>query len=152
HVEWTEELVNQLRAIGDILWNALRRRQAMQALLAAQAVVRESEERFRLAMSNVASGVYTVDLDGAVTYMNPAAEAMFGWTNDELRGRNMHDVVHGKHPDGTPYPASECPSLLILQTGVELREHHDTFIRKDGQFFPVVLSASPLRKAGKTIG
>ena len=36
HVSWTPELVNQLRAIGDILWNALKRRQAMQALVAAR--------------------------------------------------------------------------------------------------------------------
>src|SRR5262249_47594184 len=66
HVTWSEELVNQLRAIGDILSNALKRREAMEALVAAQDVVRESEERFRLAMSNVAAGVYTLDLDGRV--------------------------------------------------------------------------------------
>jgi len=78
HVTWTDDVVNQLRAIGDILWNALKRREATQALLATQLLVRESEERFRLAMSNVAAGVYTLDLDGLVTYVNPAAEAMFG--------------------------------------------------------------------------
>jgi len=152
HVTWTEELVNRLRAIGDIFWNALKRRQAMQVLLATQLVVRESEERFRLAMSNVASGVYTLALDGIVTYMNPAAEAMFGWTNAELLGRKIHDVTHNKHPDGTPYPASECPALQVLHAGVELREHEETFIRKDGQFFPVVFSASPLRKDGTIVG
>jgi PAS domain S-box-containing protein len=45
HVTWTEALVSQLRAIGDILWNALKRREAMQALLAAQ---REGEVLRRL--------------------------------------------------------------------------------------------------------
>ena len=149
---WTEELVNELRAIGDILWNALKRRRAMQALLAAQGILRESEERFRLAMNNVASGVYTLDLDGMVTYINPAAEAMFGWTNAELLGKRMHDVTHYKHPDGTPFPASECPGLQVLQRDVELREHEDTFIRKDGSFFPVVFSASLLKKEGTAIG
>ena len=152
HVTWTDELVSQLRALGDILWNALKRREAMQALLAAQDVVRQSEERFRLAMSNVAAGVYTLDLDGMVTYVNPAAEAMFGWTNAELLGRKMHDVIHYKHPDGTPYPASECPGLRMLKTGVELGEHEDTFIRKDGRFFPVVVSSAPLTKDGTTFG
>src|SRR5262249_30729085 len=48
HISWTPELVNQLRAIGDILWNALKRRQAMDALLTARQTARESEERFRL--------------------------------------------------------------------------------------------------------
>jgi PAS domain S-box-containing protein len=152
HETWTVELVDRLRAIGDIFWNALRRRQAMQALLTAQHVLSDSEERFRLAMNNVASGVYTVDLNGLVTYMNPAAEAMFGWTNAELLGREMHDVTHYLHPDGTPYPARECPGLQILENGLELREHEDVFIRRDGSFFPVVLSASPLKKGGATVG
>jgi PAS domain S-box-containing protein len=152
HVSWTPELVNQLRAIGHILWNALRRRQAMQSLLAAQGSVRDSDERFRLAMNNVAAGVYTLDLSGRVTYVNPAAEAMFGWTNAELVGKQMHDVTHGRHPDGTPYPAAECPALQVLQNGIEHREHEDTFIRKDGRFFPVVLSASPLQSDGTTVG
>ena len=116
------------------------------------ATLRESEERFRLAMNNVASGVYTLDLNGLVTYVNPAAEAMFGWTNAELLGRKMHDVTHYKHPDGSPFPASDCPGLQVLQKGVELREFEDTFIRKDGRFFPVVYSASPLKTEGETVG
>ena len=83
----------------------------------ADAALRESEERFRLAMNNVAAGLYTLDLQGLVTYVNPAAETMFGWTNAELLGRKMHDVTHYKHPDGTPFPASDCPGLQILQRG-----------------------------------
>jgi PAS domain S-box-containing protein len=118
----------------------------------ADAILRGSEERFRLAMHNVASGVYTLDLHGLVTYINPAAETMFGWTNAELLGRKMHDVTHYKHPDGSPFPASDCPGLQVLQKGVELREHEDTFIRKDGSFFPVVYSASPLKSEGNTVG
>jgi PAS domain S-box-containing protein len=151
-VSWDAALVAQLKAIGDILWNALKRRQAMQELLVAQSVVRESGERFRLAMNNVAAGVYTLDEQGLVTYVNPAAEQMFGWTMAELIGRKMHDVAHYKHPDGTPFPASECPALQVLRNGVELREHADVFVRKDGTCFPVVYSASPLRKHGTAAG
>ena len=90
-------------------------------------------------MNNVAAGVYTLDLHGLVTYVNPAAEAMFGWTSGELLGKKMHDVTHYKHPDGTPFPATDCP----MQNGIELLDHADMFIRKDGGFFPVVYSASP---------
>ena len=153
HESWNAALVSQLRAVGDILWNALKRHQAMQALFASQDLARASEERFRLAMNNVAAGVYTLDLQGLVTYVNPAAEAMLGWTMAELLGKKMHDVTHYSHPDGTPFPASDCPGLQVLQRGVELREHSDMFIRKDGQFFPVVYGASPLKnRDGTTVG
>ena len=151
-VSWDAALVGQLKAIGDILWNALKRRQAMQELMVAQGVVRESGERFRLAMNNIAAGVYTLNEQGLVTYVNPAAEQMFGWTMAELIGRKMHDVTHYKHADGTPFPASDCPGLQVLRDGVELREQADVFIRKDGTCFPVVYSASPLRKNGTAAG
>jgi PAS domain S-box-containing protein len=112
----------------------------------------ESEERFRLAMHNVASGVCILDLNGLVTYVNPAAEKMLGWANAELLGRRMHDVTHYKHPDGSPFPASECPCLQVLDNGVELHEVEDMFIRRDGSFLPVMHSASPLKSEGGTVG
>jgi PAS domain S-box-containing protein len=118
----------------------------------AETALREREELFRLAMNNVAAGLYTLDLQGLVTYVNPAAESMFMWTHAELLGKKMHDVTHYLHPDGTPFPACDCPGLRILQEGIEVREREDVFIRKDGSFFPVVFSASPLKREGKTVG
>jgi PAS domain S-box-containing protein len=114
--------------------------------------LRESEERFRSAMNNMAEGLYMIDNRGLVTYVNPSAEEMFGWSAAELLGKKMHDVTHYKHPDGTPFPASECPGLQVLQQGIELRDHEDVFIRKDGSFFPVVFSASPLKNGGGIAG
>jgi hypothetical protein len=42
--------------------------------------------------------------------------------------------------------------LQVLQRGIELREHEDVFVRKDGSFFPVVLSSSPLKISGAITG
>ena len=65
----------------------------------------------------------------------------------------MHDITHYKHPDDTPFPASDClVCFRVLKEEVELRNHQDAFIRKDGSFFPVMFSAAPLREEGKTIG
>jgi PAS domain S-box-containing protein len=103
-------------------------------------------------MTNMGEGLYTVNNEGLVTSMNPAAEALFGWTCAELLGRKMHEMTHYKHVDGTPFPAERCPWLQVLGGGSVLRDQEDVFIRKDGTFFNVVYSSSPLRAQGQIVG
>lgn len=120
---------------------------------------RETEDALRHAaeyneaiVSNMGEGLYTVDSQDCVTLMNPAAETMFGWTLDELRGKRMHDVTHYMHPDGTPFPAEECAGFQVLHSGESLTDHEDVFIRKDGSFFDVVISSAPLREGSNISG
>jgi PAS domain S-box-containing protein len=124
----------------------------LQRSAAYEQALRESEERFRSAMNNLAEGLYTVDRNGCVTYVNPSAEKLLGWTANELLGKNIHEVAHYKYPDGAPFPKEDCPSLQVLRNGFELHEFEDTFIRKDGSFFPVVFSTSPMRVNGEING
>jgi len=131
----------------------------LQRSAAFEKALRESEERLRkqaeyqsAVMNNMAEGLYALDENGLVTSMNPAGEAILGWKAQELIGKKMHDVTHYKHPDGSPFPESQCPGLKVVRDGAVLREHEDFFIRKDGSFVPVVFSASPLREEGKITG
>ena len=125
----------------------------------AEQALRESEERERKAakfnqavMASMSEGLYTLDSQGLVTYINPASERLFGWSSDELLGRKMHDVTHYRRPDGAPFPAAECAGLQVLQKGMALADQEDFFIRKDGSFFPVVYSSSPITSDEKIAG
>ena len=125
----------------------------------AEQAVRESEEQIRhtlefnqAVMANMGEGLYALDTRGLVTYINPAAERLFGWLSAELLGRKMHDVTHYQHPDGTPFPADECAGLQVLQKGTVLVDYEEVFIRKDGTFFPVVYSSSPIKSGGGIVG
>jgi len=73
---------------------------------------------------------------------------MFGFTFDELMGRRMHTLVHHSRPDGTPYPASECPLGEVFRSGNTLNDHRDVFFRKDGTPLFVSISNAPLIKEG----
>ena len=127
-------------------------REILQRSAAYEQALRESEERFRTAMNSLAEGLFTLNKDGCVTYVNPSAEKMLGWTATELLGKNIHDLAHYKYPDGTPFPKEDCPSMQVLTNGLELHEFEDTFIRKDGSFFPVVFSTSPMSMDGEIKG
>ncbi len=118
----------------------------------AQEQLRRALEFDETVMSSMGEGLFTVDNQGRLTFMNPAAQRMFGWTLDEMIGRRMHDVTHHTRPDGTPYPASECPGLKVLEDGTPLSGFEDVFIRKDGTFFDVVYSSSPLRGDNEITG
>jgi PAS domain S-box-containing protein len=125
----------------------------------AEQAVRENEKQVRhtlefnqAVMANMAEGLYALDTRGLVTYINPAAERLFGWSSAELLGRKMHDVTHYQHPDGRPFPADECAGLGVLQSGMVLSDYEDVFIRKDGTFFPVVYSSSPIKSGGGIVG
>jgi PAS domain S-box-containing protein len=124
-----------------------------------QHVLAQSRERLRQALqyqeaifSNIGEGLYTVNRQGLVVSMNRAAERLLGWTKDELVGGKMHDLTHYKHPDGRPFPAKDCGGLQVLLTGVSLVNQEDVFIRKDGSFFHVVYSASPIRSGDEITG
>src|SRR6185295_16764231 len=97
-------------------------------------------------------GLYTVDDQGLVTMLNPAAEKLFGWKLEELLGKKMHDVTHYAHPDGAPFPSSDCAGLKVLQEGTILTNHSDVFIRKNGTFFDVTYSSAPIRDGDKVTG
>jgi PAS domain S-box-containing protein len=94
HVSWTPELVNQLRVIGDVLWNALKRRQAMQALLAARETARESEERFRLIANTAPVMIWMSDVDKQVTYVNQRWLDFTGWPPNVVPGHRWIELVH----------------------------------------------------------
>jgi PAS domain S-box-containing protein len=129
-------------------------RQAADIIESKQATdaLRRAKEYDEAVMNNMGEGLYTVDNQGLVTFMNPAAERLFGWTLDELRGQKMHDVTHYKHADGSPFPAEECAGLQVLRQGKVLTDQEDVFIRKDGRFFDVVYSSSPIRENGVITG
>ncbi|MCA1605373.1 MAG: PAS domain-containing sensor histidine kinase, partial [Acidobacteria bacterium] len=120
---------------------------------------KEAEERLRRAlefdetvMLSMGEGLFTLDNEERVTFMNPAAQRLFGWTLTEMLGRKMHKVTHHSHPDGSPFPIEECAGFAVFREGKMLTEHEDVFIRKDGSFFDVVYSSSPLRGDGKVTG
>jgi PAS domain S-box-containing protein len=107
---------------------------------------REEAKEFRaVVMDNMAEGLYALDSEGLVTYMNPAASRMLGWTQAELGGEPMHETVHFQRADGTPVPAEDCALLQVRTEGRTVRVDDEAFTRKDGSIFPVAYSSAPLR-------
>jgi two-component system, cell cycle sensor histidine kinase and response regulator CckA len=102
--------------------------------------------------ASLGEGVYALDQRGRVTFMNPAAEAALGWTQVELLGQPMHEIIRFQPPDGTSLPANDDPLLQVLHSGQAIQDGSDLFTRKDGTRFPVSYTASPIITGGQVVG
>jgi PAS domain S-box-containing protein len=85
------------------------------------------------------------------TYMNPAAEKMTGYRLSEVQDKPLHYYVHHTHPDGRYFPIEECPIDRALPTKSNM-QGEAVFIHKDGHFYPVAFTASPIVENGTPIG
>lgn len=84
-------------------------------------------------------------------YMNPAAEQLTGYRLEEVQGAPLHDFVHHTRPDGSPYPLAECPIDRAAPLNMQERGE-ETFVHRDGSFYPVHFTASPIHRDGKVVG
>lgn len=110
-----------------------------------------SEKKLRDITSQLAEGLYVMDLNGKITFMNPEAMNLLGWNMDELNEAGAHFLVHNRKADGTPLPLEECRMHSVIRTGVRFVSTEEVFIRKDGTVFPIAVVSSPLFEDGEIV-
>jgi len=104
----------------------------------------KSEIEFRDITSFLAEGIFVLNEDGHITFMNPEAERLLGWTLAELTNKNAHDIIHCHKGDGEFLSLENCPMRNVIMTGKQYSSTDDLFIRKDGTTFPISVLASPI--------
>jgi len=122
------------------------------AAIIAQGIVRKwAEEQLReqrdftTAITNsIGEGIYALDGEGCVTFMNPTAEKFLGWKESELLGKNMHEVIHFQDSQGALVPAHLCPLLGVMKSSQNMQVDDDVFTRRDGTLIPVSYISSPI--------
>ena len=105
-----------------------------------------------LILEAVGDGIYGIDLEGRLTFINVAGAHALGYSPEQLTGRDLHEVIHHSHADGTPYSKATSPILQALRRSESIRMRDEVFWRHDGSSFPVEYSANPLLEDGQTSG
>lgn len=134
----------------------------------AQENTTASEQHLKALLTCLAEGVYQIDLEGNLVYMNGAAERILQYQENELLGKNMHSIIHdqsdAQHSQpsqaSVPQPSTGQRSqptgdfklLRVVEKGEELRISEDWFRRKDGSIVPVEYVGSPLMQNGEVKG
>ncbi|MDV6030189.1 MAG: PAS domain-containing protein [Phycisphaera sp. RhM] len=106
----------------------------------------------KLLLECTAEGIYGMDLQGNLTFINPSAAQILRLGDRDVLGLSAHELMHHTRADGTAYPVKECPIYRTLQTGQVCRIDDDVFWRQDGTSFPVECIAAAVLEDGKVIG
>jgi PAS domain S-box-containing protein len=124
-------------------------RRAEESLRAAE---RREARHNELVIASAGEGIYALDAELCCTSVNPAAARMLGYEAAELVGRRIHDVVHDRYPDGTPYPESDCPISRCVRDGEWARVGNEVYWRRDGSRLPVEYTTFPILDEGVVRG
>src|SRR5260370_40306630 len=107
-------------------------------------------QQWQAVLDSAGEGIWGLDLQGRCTFVNRMAVSTFGFASDEeLVGRNMHDLVHHHYPDGRPFPSSECRIYDVFRNKGALRQVTDTMFRKCASSFVAELPPHPATRNGK---
>ncbi|VVN01901.1 hypothetical protein PS664_03348 [Pseudomonas fluorescens] len=144
-------ITNLATALGLIVLALLRTHKLLTQRHAFADALQAEKERAQITLESIGDGVITTDVDGAITYMNPAAEAMTHWNSTQAQGLPLAALFNllddNAQPDGF--------TLIEHIVKGQLRggsEHSKTIQRLDGSTVSVTLVGAPIRSAGKISG
>ncbi|MCB5187207.1 MEKHLA domain-containing protein [Methylobacillus caricis] len=108
----------------------------------------EENRRLALIVKQTADAIMIHDLDGNISFWNPAAQQMFGYAPEDIIGKSARLLIPPDHE-------SELARNLEAIAASDRVEHYDTQrIARDGKLLDVSLSAAPLMdpNTGEVIG
>lgn len=110
----------------------------------AEERLRHSEENLRATLDSIGDAVIATDTAGLITRLNPIAEQLTGWKQDEALGRPLDEVFHIISSE-TRQPA-ENPAWRVLQTGVVVGlANHTLLLNRNGEEYQIAHSGAPIR-------
>ena len=129
-----------------------RAAEAESARLLATRSEADVRSKHELILGATADGVFGLDGDGRVTFINPAASAILDWPPEELLGRDQHQHIHRQRADGSHYPVEECPIYQVLRDGRRRTGAQEVFLRRDGTSVPVEFTSQAIVEEGRITG
>jgi PAS domain S-box-containing protein len=99
-------------------------------------------------LRNAGEGISRLDNDGVVTFANPAASRMTGYSVADLEGRFLHGRTSNTREDGSDYLTEVYPSGDSTHHAQDV----DVYWREDGTSFPVEFTSTPILKGREVLG
>lgn len=108
--------------------------------VAAEAALRESEERNRIIVETAQEGIWVLDASNRTVFINKKLADMLGYSPDEIMGRPPTDFIP---PDDVAFTEEK----LVRKRAGEVDQYDARYYRKDGGTLWVIVHSAPIRGA-----
>src|SRR5689334_19990087 len=153
---WPQEVYNHAAAIqSPWTWAGIHAFFVAWASVGSVIAWRFSEAAFartKQILDVAGDGICGVDLEGKITFANPAAVRMLGLAGEEIVGKEMAEVVGHASADGSDFPAGGSPILQALKHAASCVASDEIFRRSDGTTLVVDYVSNPIFEQGKLTG
>jgi PAS domain S-box-containing protein len=95
------------------------------------------------ALRSISDGVITTNLKGMVTFMNPAAETLTGWQQEEVLGKDLSDIFHLINTETTP-PIKSLFTKAV-QEGIIINQEEAVYLALGDKKISIAHTIAPLR-------
>jgi diguanylate cyclase (GGDEF)-like protein/PAS domain S-box-containing protein len=118
----------------------------------AEEALSDEKERAQVTLHSIGDAVITTDAEGVVEYLNPIAEILTGWTNDEARGLSLEAVFRIIEEDSRE-PAADPVARCLEQGKIVGLANHSVLIDRSGREYAIEDTAAPIRSSkGQVLG
>ncbi|MBI5460717.1 MAG: EAL domain-containing protein [Gammaproteobacteria bacterium] len=143
--------IHWLMGRGDVLRDAAGKPLRMYGIVqditeqkrAEDALYRE-KERAQVTLASIGDGVITTDTEGRISYLNPVAEYLTGWQNQQAYGKPLTGVFNIIN-ELTRKPAMNPVERCLREGHIVGLANHTILVRTDGREFAIEDSAAPIR-------
>ena len=128
-----------------ILWTAA-------ASVVAWRFNEKATAQVKLILNSVGEGIFGLEQEGKVTFVNPKAADLLGWNPVETVGRPVTQILRHSRTDGSAFTEKDCPMFTSLREGTRQSGSDHFFSRRDGTSLPVDFVSTPIIEGGQIKG
>ena len=111
-----------------------------------------SEEKFSVTLNSIGDAVMATDVGGRVTFLNPLAEKLTGWTQLEAAGRPVDEIFRIINEE-TRQPSQNPIQATLAHGTVHILANHTILIARGGSECAIADSCAPIRnRDGQVVG
>lgn len=116
-----------------------------------EASLRHERNILEVTLASIGDGVIVTDAEGHVTFLNPVAEQLTGWSSSEARNATFAEVFRIVNEyTGAPV---DHPVAKVIESGrIVGLANHTMLISRDGRRIPIDDSGAPIRHNGSLLG